>query len=386
MRSFRWFLFVAVVGLSLVPLASWLVWWFRPTRPFPVVVINKTASDPLRQEHRSLVWLLHHWKLGAADRTLPDPLLDYFGFHPLEPRDSLRFDIRDLEGLSGFAFDSLLGATRAVYYADAYGVYRNDWDKPTDTADRSPKVYGGMTHREVEFLGRMRDQGKLVICEFNTMASPTPDSVRRRFERTFDLRWSGWALRHFDELDTIGSLDLPRWAVRLKLSRDSTWNYRGPGILFVHEDSRLVVLEARRHLVSELPWIHPADAERDAFHLPDSVPYPFWIDIVHPGPGLRTASWYRILANDSGARLMREAGLPDSFPAALRSSPPARFWYFAGDHADNRVSMLSSRFAGIESLMRLRPRGTPRDLGSFFWKYQMPLLHGIFEEAASDPH
>lgn len=385
MRSFRWFLFLGAVALMLVPLASWTVWWFRPVRPFPVALINKTASDPLRQDHRSVVWLLHHWKLGKPDRTLPDPLHDYFGFHPLESRDTLRYAIRDFEGLSGFSFDSLLGATRAAYYADAYGVYRKDWDQRTDTADYSPKVYGGMTHREVDFLARLRDQGKLVICEFNTMASPTPDSVRRRFERTFDLRWSGWTLRHFDELDTADNLELPRWAIRQKLAQDSSWPHRGPGILFVHETGRLVILESRRHLVSETPWIHPAAAERDAYHLPDSVPYPFWIDIVQAGPTLRTASWYRILANDSGTSLMDNAGIPDSFPAALRSEAPARFWYFAGDHADNRVSMLPSRFAGIEYLMSLRPRGTPRDLGSFFWRYQMPLLHGIFEEAAAAP-
>jgi hypothetical protein len=74
MRSFRWLLLLSVVALLLAPVASWLVWWFRPVRPFPVVVIDKTTSDPLRQEHRSVVWLLHHWKLGKSDRTLPDPL------------------------------------------------------------------------------------------------------------------------------------------------------------------------------------------------------------------------------------------------------------------------------------------------------------------------
>lgn len=382
MRSFRWFLFVFAIGLLLAPLISWVAWWLRPVRPFPMAILDKTASDALRQEHRSVVWMLQHWKLGRVDRTLPDPLRDYFGFHPLEPRDSRRYRIEDLDSLSRFSMDSLVETTRAAYYADAYGVYRDDWDDPTDIQDHSPNLYGGMTHGEVGFLRRLRDQGKLVICEFNTMASPTPDSVRREFEATFGLQWSGWTLRYLDELDTAGNLDLPRWAVRHRMALDSTWPYRGPGILFVHQDGRQIILEGRRHLVSETPWIHSEPAERSAYGLPDSVSYPFWIDIVRPGPGLRTVAWYRILANDSGARLMREAGIPDSFPATLRSAPPHRFWYFAGDHADNAVSMLTSRFAGIEFPMSLRPRGMPRDRSSFFWTFQMPLLHAILEEAA----
>lgn len=373
----RWF----ALGLALLPVAiptlSWLAWMVRPVHRTGIAIFDKTAGDSLQQEHRSLIWSLRHERIGFPDGQLPDPSRDYYGFHPRSPRSERGYSIRDLERMSAAKLDSFADGLDLVYYTDAYGVYRDEWYPDSIADSRSPLLYGGMTAKELRVLERVRDRGKLVICEFNTIASPTSWEIRTTFEHSFDMSWTGWMLRHFESLDTASNGEIPRWLVQAQLRQTNSWPFRRSGIVFVHEDGRVRILEDSVSLDDPVPWIVPTPSLRRIADVSDSVPYPFWIDVIKPGFSMEPMAWYHVRTNAHGDSLLAREGIPSNFPAVLRSQAPRKFWYFAGDHADNPVGLASSSFAWIHHVGFLFHSRSPSDRARFFWEFHRPLLKSI---------
>ena len=52
-----------VISVLLIPQ---IIWYLKPVRPLAVTVIDKTTGERYR-EHRSLFWLLRHWKVVQPD-------------------------------------------------------------------------------------------------------------------------------------------------------------------------------------------------------------------------------------------------------------------------------------------------------------------------------
>jgi hypothetical protein len=358
---------------------SWVVWKASPQHRLSIVLLDKTVSDTTRMEHRSLFWILRHKKIVRPDGSPYELARDYFGFHPHLPGVRGSYHFRDWDGLDPKALDSIANHADLIYYTDAYGVYTADWEKGTGGLDRSQRIYGGMTAKEAEVLKRARDLGKLVICEFNTIADPTPTAVRRRFEQDFDLSWTGWTLRSFDNLDSTVNRELPPWLIRLQLEQHHQWPFKGPGIAFVHQDGRLFILETGIHLIDQTPWIITSPKFGKELGVPDSLPYPYWIDLIATGKSIEVVSSYQLHPTDSGKAVLRRYAVPETFPAVVRSRPPARFWYFAGDHADNNVPLKYTDYAGIGMLSSFFHEGRPEDRRGFFWEYHRPLMERILQ-------
>lgn len=109
----------------------------------------------------------------------------------------------------------------------------------------------------IRLLKAFKELDKPVLTEFNLIAAPTDGDVRTAFEQMWGLTWTGWTGRYFRTLNASESADLPVWLIeQYKIQRGRDWPFTKSGIVFVHEDGRIVILEQDTHLDFDRPVIH----------------------------------------------------------------------------------------------------------------------------------
>lgn len=195
----------------MIPLVSYLVWKFKDSKPLKVLIYDMTVPLNSYVEHNSFSWVLIHRKYTSF-KQLNNPVADYKGFFP---QRNFKFVTNDFVNLS---YDQVIQAADSldmVYFTDTYGIYSNEWYKGQSINERSSKIYGGLNKNDLILLRRLQESRKLVIAEFNFLASPTPSSVRQEAEKLLDVKWTGWVGRYYESLDTLVNPDIPSWAIKL---------------------------------------------------------------------------------------------------------------------------------------------------------------------------
>ncbi len=396
----RRIILILLFGLLFTPLWMYLAWLLRSPRPLNIFILDKTVLTQSCDEHRSLNWVLTNEKFTKDDTVLYSVEKDYSGFFPLEFD---QYEVKDIEKYSEMQVDSLADALDMVYYTDIYGIYWNDWYQEgvpisedekilnifrnlfgkKASLERSPLIYGGLNDAEVDLLAEMKERKKLILTEFNLLASPSNGPNRNRVEKLFHIKWSGWVGRYFISLDTLVNPEIPPWVIRLyKEQHDHTWPFKKAGIVFVHEDERIAILESDTHLDYEVPNIVTPDKNQDRFNVPYKVIYPFWFDIVYTKDLNEVISWYEILPNTKGDSILKKNNIPKLFPAVLEHSKDYYFWYFAGDFSDNPIKVnYMSKLRGIKSLRYfMYDKGDKSDRNRFFWNYYNQMLPVILND------
>lgn len=375
-----WF-FLALLFFVATPLLSFGIWYLTPSSPFGVLTVNKTVPNQEYQEHQSIHWLLNHFKYTKQDGGSYEKDKDYFGYFPGGSLEEST--ISDFTSISTEDIDKLLEENSLVYFADTYGVYENDF-RESFVESPSKKVYGGMDQSDIKFLKAAFEKEIDIIAEFNTIASPTKKSVRMEFENLAEIKWTGWITRYFDELDTLLNNDLPRWLIQEYLAQHKgAWRLTGPGMVFVHEDGSLEILEFGKDFKSNVPNIVSTVKNQKKYEIPEIVKYPYWIDVNLVSRDFEVISYYDLLPTAEGIDKLREMGVPRYFPAAVvKENGKGKFYYFCGDFADNPVSGSSYKFFGISKLWRMFLQAedySQRD--SFFWNYYYPLMKNIIKDS-----
>jgi hypothetical protein len=371
-----------VFVFGIIPLTSFLIWIFMPGSTLGVVVLDKTVPNEEAMEHAAIHWTLNHLKYLKPDGQAYDEMADYFGFFPGEtPGES---KIADFTSLSSSEKSRLIDSSSLVYFADTYGVYENDFiENPQDA--RSGKIYGGLEQQDVDFMEEALEKERYVIAEFNTMANPTPVDIRMQVEELVGIRWTGWITRYFDELDTLINDELPRWMVEAYMQQhEGNWDFKGSGLVFLHERGRIEILRSGEEISREVPRIMTDLKNQKGYGLPESVSYPYWIDIVLVSREFDVISYYEIAPTESGIDKLRDMGLPRFFPAAIskKVGENGKFFYFSGDFADNRMRGTSYRFYAIARLWRLFLHAEDYSQpSSFYWNYYYPLFKIILADA-----
>ena len=373
--------FVLLILLGL-PLWMWLAWWLTPKRKLTVAIIDKTVSDPHGQEHISLDWVLNQQRFSKTTSALYDPAHDYFGFFP--GKDD-HFRVKGLERFSPDQLQRLSADADLVYFTDTYGIYKKEWYRKVPAGDNSPVLYGGMSDQDISLLKEMKARHKLMIAEFNSIGSPTPDDIRHQFEHLFGLRWTGWTARYFTSLDTLKDQELPRWLIdQYRKEHEGAWPFHNDGIAWVNSSGEIVITEDGAHLADPLPHIVATPAGQRDLGLPAATRYPFWFDVIEPGDqasGNEAVAEFVISVNAQGDSLLRQHHIPSHFPAVLRhNGPDYRFYYFSGDFCDNPLSLVSSYFKGISWFRGLfYNEKEPGERKSFFWNFYLSMLTHILE-------
>jgi hypothetical protein len=366
----------------------WIYWKYSAKRTIDIFILDKTVLNKKYQEHASLFWILNQSKYAKSDGKLYLPERDYYGFFP---KGQGSFVISDIEHKTVNDLVNLAHKYDMVYYTDMYGIYSVEWhdeyfkDKPNALPDkvgeRSKLIYGGLTHKELEFLKLMKQQKKLIINEFNIIASPTSSTIRKEFEKEFDIKWSGWVGRYFNVLDTSVNKELPLWLVRnYKQQNSNRWPFKKSGIAFVRDDDKVVILENKTHLENEVPCIYTSSNYVKYYNVAAEIEYPFWFDICTAGSSHKIVSEYRIKVNSKGDSILKQWKIPTVFPATIQNNQGYPYFYFAGDFADNPISIRTARFKHIAIFDFLFYQTDINKRSNFFWFYYRPLVTQIIND------
>jgi hypothetical protein len=376
----RTILLILVFFLA-TPLWMRLSWEILPARSLNLAIIDKTVVNTNSNEHRSVNWILDYEKYTRSDGSLYDISKDYYGFFP---GDHERYTIHDFEKMDDGDLDSLTSVFDLVYFTDTYGVLGNEWYRHRDRNESSISIYGGLSEKDMLFLKMMKEKKKPIVTEFNTIAYPTTHDVRTDFENTFGIKWTGWMARYIASLDTVDNPDLPKSIVRkYKSEHGGAWNFTNEGMLFIHEDGRILVLEKGRGLNDAIPKIYTDKKFQSRFSLPLKIIYPYLIDIIsNRDSSNQIVSSYYIETTSEGEKILSANGIPKSFPCIIHREKDYSFYYFCGDFADNPTKFRFAKLFGIRTLKFLMYNAIDvTDRNRFFWEYYLPLMQTIFKEA-----
>lgn len=365
------------------PLWSYLFWQFKEHKILNVMIIDKTVLNDYCVEHRSFSWILNYEKIVKPnDLSLYKIDEDYKGFFPDEFPN---YEINDLSNYSFRRLDSISDTLDMLYYTDAYGVYENDW-KGVKVPAYSPSIYGGVSKEDILLMRLMKQKKKLLVGEFNILAAPTPRRHRRQIEDILGVKWTGWTARYFPELDTALQNDLPYWVPEIYMKKnDLDWNFKGKGMLLVHENGDIIVLQDTVHLTFKMPIMRTEKFVRNKYGILADVEYPFWFDIVKPNYNYETISSFNLFTTPLGDSLLSVNNLSNSFPAMIHS-PDEMVYYFAGDFADNNIASRLAYFEGVSHLDRMiySYEGEENYRSKFFWAVYRPMMTAILNKHVKD--
>lgn len=368
--------FSIIAAIVLIPVWMWVWWLLKPSIPLTIAIVDKTVLLHPAQEHESFNWVLKHLKYVKPDGSFYEVDKDYLGFFP---QSNYKYQIKDFDKKARVSLINLAHKTDVAYFTDTYGIYSNEWYTQKANLEYSKKIYGGLSDNDLIFIKELKKEKKLIITEFNTIASPTNGKNRKEFEALFGLEWTGWTGRYFDLLDTALNKELPKWLTRnYKLQHHDNWPFKLSGIVFVSESNQIEILEYGRHLTETLPIIETKKAYRAAYGLPATMKYPFWFDIMRTSHKNDVIATYSIKATPEGNEVLAKAGILNRFPAVTaHDKADYRFYYFSGDFADNPIDTRLSYFEGIRTFSSLFYPHTTSERNSFFWDYYIPLISNI---------
>lgn len=373
--------FVIILFILGLPLWMWLAWLMSDRHRLVVAIIDKTVLNDKRQEHISLNWVLNHERYMKNNSQLYELKSDYFGFFPLKDE---QYQVKGLERFDSSQIQMLKDTADVAYITDAYGIYRNEWYKVYDPKDRSPVVYGGMSDKDMDFLKGMQNAHKLIITEFNCIATPTSDSVRTRFDSAFGIKWSGWVGRYFDSFDTLDNKELPHWVYHNYMAQhNGAWPFKKSGICYVRIDDTIVILENEVALDKETPYMLTNEQGQSYYGLPAKIKYPYWFEIDASDSSRNTTiAHFETYPNAKGLDTLAKYGLPVSFPAiTYHNQADYKFFYFCADFCDNPIKLATSYFNGIAFFDWLfYNQKDPIQRSGFFWLVYRPLVTRILND------
>ncbi len=354
--------FVPVIVLTLVTvmLALPVAWLVKPRDNTRVLVVDKTVPLESYREHHRLMWMLSQHKAPApGNRLLWNRERDYIGY---DPTSGEYIDVADrhLEGKD------------VIYVADTYGVYTGDYEAARlnlEHLERSKRIYGGLKMEEVQAIERFANRGGRVVAEFNSFASPTSGEVRRRMEKILHLRWTGWVARKANELSDYR--EIAEW-IRKRWEKEfgRPWDLEGPGVIFVHEDERVLVLRVGPELSGP-----DVVVQQDG----DDIPYKYWFDIVVAERESDVRTSYKIPTTPEGTRLLKAFGIPSVFPAVVHDDNYERT-YLAGDFSDFGGIFDPPWLAGITTIrLWLAKAGLVTPEARLTWEVYAPVVERLLE-------
>jgi hypothetical protein len=375
----KYLLITGLIILLTFPIWMWLGWVFEGKKELKIVIVDKSSLTKQENEHRAFDWILNYDKYCMQDRSLYSVSSDYYGFFP---ESNKKYYIKGLENFSEQELLNLSNQSDMTYYTDTYGILQNEWYGRGKNANPSAKIYGGMSGQDIKFLQFMKSQHKLILSEFNDIASPTSKIIRGEFENLFKVRWTGWAGRYFESLDTTVNKEIPAWLImNYKSQHNYSWQFKNSGIVFVNDNGRVEILENKIDLKEEAPVLLTNETNQERFNIPRKVKYSYWFDVMLTSHSNNVVSVYQIKTTASGDSILNSINIPNPFPAVIEHyDKDYRFYYFCGDFCDNPIDMIFSNFFGITKFSgMLFSENDLSDRTSFFWLYYQPLVSGILD-------
>ena len=372
-------LLIVVIILAVIialPVTNLIRWTFQPKKPLDIILVDKTVPTLEREKHKSFNWILTNERfVKKGNKSSYSYIKDYYGFSPRRPLREKQWERTDYR-LTDLI--SLADKNDAVYFADTYGVFFNDWYQGINKSRKSRKLYGGLNNNDFLLIKEMKDRNKLIIMEYNSFDYPTAQFESVRTQEKLGLTFSGWTGRYFSTLDTT-SHDFPIWMTAMYRKQFKTpWIFTKPGIVILTE-KEILVLEEGTHLKNAMPHIITDSTYCIKYGVTGSVAFDKWFDIIDPLEN-NIISRFKIETTALGDTLLASKNLLNRFPAVIQDPSSERIYYFSGDFANSRIPVWASRFMGVDKLKGILYSEKQNDTRSFFWLYYRPLINGIFTD------
>ena len=369
---------IILVLILALPVINFFRWTFQEKKPMDIIILDKTVPTLEREKHRSLTWILTNERFVKKNKRSYSFRKDYFGFFPTRP---LREKLYKQNNLRLGDIMNVADKTDALYYADTYGVFFNDWYKGINKSRRSRKLYGGLNNTDYLYFYEMQKRNKLCILEYNTFDYPTAELERYKTKQRLGIEFGGWNGKYFSSLDTAAksNKDFPVWMTAMyRKEYRQPWKFTKPGVVFI-KDRDIIVLEEGTHLKSALPRISTDSTYRARYGITDNVAYEGWFDVIDPLKS-KVISTFNLETTATGDTLLFENFLSKQFPAVITDTLNQRTFYFSGDFATNNVPYWTARFRGVDKLKGIFYSEKQNDERRFFWLYYRPLILGIFSD------
>jgi hypothetical protein len=377
-------LLIVVIILAVVialPVINLIRWTFQSKKPLDIILVDKTVPNPNREKHKSFDWILTNERFVKKEGGSYNYKKDYYGFIP---KISLREKLWDRNDYRLTDVIGLAEKNDAIYFADTYGVYTNDWFLGLNKSRKSRKMYGGLNNTDFLLIKEMKDRNKLIIMEYNSFDYPTAELESFRTQEKLGITFSGWTGKYFSTLDTTG-IDFPIWMTAMfRKQYRKPWSYKKPGIVLL-KDKYIIVLEEGNQLKNAVPHIITDSVNCKKYGVTGSVAFDKWFDIIDPKQN-NVVSKFKIETSAIGDTILFENSLTSEFPAVIQEPVTNRIYYFSGDFANYDIPYWTSRFMGGFKLKAFLYSDKPDDARRFFWLYYKPLVNGIFTDYYNSIH
>jgi hypothetical protein len=372
-------LLIVVIILAVIialPVINLIRWSVQSKKPLDIIIVDKTVPTLEREHHKSFNWILTNKRFVKKEsKTSYSYKKDYFGFFPQRPLRDHKWDRNDYR-LTDLI--SLADKNDAIYFADTYGVFFNDWYRGINKSRKSRKIYGGLNNNDFLLLKEMKDRNKLIIMEYNSFDYPTAQFESVRTQEKLGITFSGWTGKYFSSLDTTIK-DFPVWMTAMyRKEYKMPWKFTKPGVVILKEKD-IVVLEEGKQLKNSLPQIITDEASSKKYGVVPSVAFDQWFDIIDPLQN-NVISKFKLDTTPLGDSLLVNNALQSEFPAVVQDPVTQRTYYFSGDFATYNVPYWTARIKGVEKLKGILFSDKTDDTRRFFWLYYRPLINGIFND------
>ncbi|MGE4453856.1 MAG: hypothetical protein AB7D92_04920 [Sphaerochaeta sp.] len=347
--------------LVLVSLPS-LLYVFQETKPLVVTIYDKTVPTLPALQHEGLAWFLTHHKYQTQEGLPFGKDKPYLGYHPKQDDP-----IHDLSEMNE--------ETDLLYISDTYGIYKSGDGLNKIASTESNLIWGGSSASDAEVLRSFlnREASSTVIAEYNTFATPTPSYVQAQMYEILGTRWTGWTGMYVHDLSERG--ETPLWIQQMHAG---SWDYTGSGIILYNIWDEVIVLPSSVALGPDEMQFSYTDQGEKILGLSESVSYQMVFDITEPLDGTEVLASYTIDLTDAGKKLLHSYGLLETFPAIqLKQTANHRAYYFSGNWAYSSRALRFSKMQGMQWFMKK----TAKQDEVFYWKFYLPLLSSIFQEA-----
>ena len=372
-------LIIVVVILAVIialPVINLVRWAFQPKKPLDIILVDKTVPTVDREKHKLFSWVVTNERFVKRENQSSYSYVDdYYGFVPKRPLREKQWDKRDYRLTDVI---KLAEKNDAVYFADTYGVFFNDWWTGINKSRKSRKLFGGLNNNDFLLIKEMKDRNKLIIMEYNSFDYPTAQFESVRTQEKLGLSFSGWTGKYFSSLDTTAN-DFPVWMTAMYRKQYSkSWKFKKAGVVILKE-KEILVLEEGTQLKNPMVHIITDQENCKKYGVVDKVAFDKWFDLIDPMNN-KTVSKFRLETTALGDTLLAQNDLTNEFPAVICEPTAGRVYYFSGDFASGKMPYTTSMLKGVDKMKGILYSEKPDDTRRFFWLYYKPLLSGILTD------
>ncbi|NMI05173.1 hypothetical protein HF638_14430 [Paenibacillus sp. SZ31] len=349
--------------VSVVLVVPWIMWQSQAPVPLNIMIIDKSRPDESYQGHKGLVWLLNQQKIVQQTGEHYSYEEDYYGY-----------DLQDgLPQMKRLMPDEVTDTDLIYLTANRSSLSTSKNER------RQDGIYEGLTIYDVQKIREAAYKGVTIVAEYSALANTASKMTREQLYPILGVNSSGWQGKSVSNLQSIE--EVPRWVrTNYEQREKKKWPYRGAGMLLVHMDGQVMVLEKGSDVKTGKIQVAFTQEGKEWCGITQDIHYSGWFDIIVPQQKSSILAWYRTDLTETGEQKLVDAGIPAEFAALVQYDDYNRSYYMAGSFGEMKHYSFWRRIRGWE-VVRSKLTPDQKEIPDmFYWKVYVPVMKHILEE------